>query len=257
VSAFSFLKLFIINMKRVWTFTKSPNEAALPTTNGDAVNFLYDKEEDKMFVVGSGGIVKQTMFGASTGTTGANAQNFLGTNSRRFIPNQATMGTLSTANATLAGTTLWIPILAQKNMILNEVSLNIITSGNSGSEFVVGLFDSNLDGSPKDILFSSSPIATTLGAKQITGLNIQLNVGSLYTIGVKSNASSGMVFRGLPNANTIFALGYLSDSNAEPIQRFTKSEAYTSGFTASPSGLNTASIGGITLPAVFFKIATS
>lgn len=244
-------------MKRVWTFTKSPSESALPTTNGDAVNFLYDKENDKMFVVGSGGIVKQTMFGASTATTSSNSQNFLGTNSRRFIPNQATMGTLASANSTLAGATLWIPILAQKNMLLNEISLNVITSGNSGSEFVIGLFDSNLDGSPKDILLSSSPIATTLGVKQVIGLNIALNAGSLYSVAVKSNASSGLTFRGLPNANTIFALGYLSDSNAEPIQRFTKSEAYTSGFTANPSSINTASIGGIVLPAVFFKIATS
>lgn len=243
-------------MKRVWIFTKSPNESALPTTNGDAVNFLYDKENDTMYVVGSGGIIKRTVFGAST-STGANGQSFIGNNNRRFIPNQSTMGTLASASPTLAGATLWIPILAQKDMLLNEISLNVITSGNSGSEFVVGLYDSNIDGSPKNVLLSSSPISTTLGVKQIIGLNITLNAGSLYSIAIKSNASSGLTFRGLPNANTIFALGYLSDGSTEPIQRFTKSEPYTSSFTADPSGINIASIGGIVLPAVFFKIATS
>lgn len=180
--------------------------------------------------------------------------------------NATAPGTYS--NATLSNLVLY-PFPLSRKLRLSTLEVSVTTAAASGS-CIVGIYDSNLDGTPKDLLMYSSSLSfSSVGTRtQLTGfIRTQPNtyvLGNLntlildpfsafYWMGYFTDGAGGVI-RGVP-LGSLTSLGYISSGGNAIVTQFNKVQA--GGLPNS----NPLSSGGFTpvsgtTPSVRFSSAT-
>jgi hypothetical protein len=163
----------------------------------------------------------------ATGATGSTPYNYEKVTNEfvSFIPNvYGLQNQVVTINLLY-----WIPILIQKNLDITQLSIFI--SVLSAGAAVAGLYDSDVDGTPNNLIFQTTPFNNGVTSVQTYTLPTSVSVTSgLYYIAFNSSSSA--------NYRSVAATAYinilsLGNANTVPYSRIGKTYVYTGTLPAT------------------------